>query len=80
MMILMGRILAETEYKVLVEPYGTYEDWYDAPDEENRKWVRKDKIEAIDDAPVEPHEFTGYVNTEEALELSMSHAQAGRFL
>jgi len=80
MMIVMGRILAETEYKVLIEPYGTYEDWYEAEDEEMRKWMRKDKIEAINDAPVEPHEFTSYVNSEEPLELAMSHAQAGRFL
>lgn len=80
MMILMGRILAETEYKVFVEPYGTYEDWYDTEDEENRKWMKKDKIEAINDEPIEPHLFTPFVNTEEALELSMSHAQAGRFL
>ena len=80
MIILMGRIMAETEYKVLIEPYGTYEDWYDSEDEEMRKWMRKDKIEAINDAPIEPHLFTEFVQTEEALELSMSHEQAGRFL
>ena len=80
MIVLMGRILQETEYKVLIEPYGTYEDWYDAPDEEMRKWMRKDAIEAINDAEVEPYDFTQFVNTEEALEISMSHAQAGRYL
>ena len=80
MIVLMGRILQETDYKVLIEPYGTYEDWYDSPDEEMRKWIRKDKIEAINDAAVEPHEFTEYVNTEEALEISMPHREAGRYL
>ena len=80
MIVLMGRIMAETEYKVLIEPYGTYEDWYDSTDEEMRKWMRKDAIEAINDAPIEPHLFTEFVNTEEALELSMSHQAAGRYL
>jgi hypothetical protein len=80
MIVLMGRILEETDYKVLIEPYGTYEDWYDSPDEEMRKWMRKDKIQAINDAPVEPWAFTDYVNTEEVLEISMPHKEAGRYL
>lgn len=80
MIVLMGRILAETEFKVLIEPYGTYEDWYDSPDEDMRKWVEKSKIEAINDSEVEPHEFSQFVNTEEALEISLPHAQARRFL
>jgi hypothetical protein len=80
MIVLMGRIMAETEYKVLIEPYGTYEDWYDSEDEEMRKWMRKDKIETINDAPVEPHMFSDYVQTDEVLELAMSHQAAGRYL
>lgn len=80
MLILMGRIVQETEDKVLVEAYGTYEDWYDSPDEGNQHWVHKNKIEAINDEYIEPHLFTPFVMTEEALELAMPHAQARRFL
>jgi hypothetical protein len=76
----MGRILQETAYKVLIEPYGTYEDWYDMPDEEMRKWTRKDKIEAINDSTIDQHDFSEYINTEEALEISMPHSEAGRYL
>lgn len=80
MVVLIGRILEENRTKVLIEPYGTYEDWYDSPDPDMRKWIRKDKIEAINDSEVDPYEFTQYINTEEVLEISMPHKQAERYL
>lgn len=74
----MGRILQIGEERVLIEPYGTYEDWYDLPDEEQRKWVRKDLIEAIDDTV--PVDWDMYLNTEDVLEITMPTSQAGRLL
>jgi len=76
--ILMGRILEETEEKVLIEPYGTYEDWYDSPDEDMRKWVKKSYIETINDEYVE--DFSSFVNTEEVLEIALPQSQARRML
>ncbi len=41
MIIIMARILEEDEQKVLIEPYGTYDDWYDDENEDLRTWVKK---------------------------------------
>ena len=49
MTIVMGRLLAESSLRVLVEPYGTYEDFYDTPDEELRVWIKKSKIQTVND-------------------------------
>lgn len=74
----MGRILEEEDERVLIEPYGTYEDWYDLPDEEMRRWVKKDLIETVNDEYVE--DFSTLVNTEDVLEIALPTNQARRLL
>ncbi len=78
MTIVMARLLAESSQRVLVEPYGTYEDYWDSPDEEMRMWIRKDKIVTINDGYVE--EWMKWLNTEEPVELMVSEHTAGRLL
>ena len=78
MTIVMARLLAESSQRVLVEPYGTYEDYYDVEDEELRLWIKKDKISTINDEYVE--EFLPWLNTEDPVELMVSDHTAGRLL
>jgi hypothetical protein len=74
----MGRLLAESSKRVLVEPYGTYEDFYDTPDEDLRVWIYKQKIVTINDEYVE--EYLTWLNSAEPLELMVSDHTAGRLL
>jgi len=78
MTIVMGRLLAESSWCVLVEPYGTYEDYYDMPDEDLQKWVEKKHIVTINDEYVE--QYVDWLNTENPLELMVSEHTAGRLL
>ena len=78
MTIVMARLLAESSQRVLVEPYGTYEDYWDSPDEEMRIWIEKKKIVTINDEYVE--DYLTWLNTEEPIELMVSEHTAGRVL
>jgi len=74
----MGRILEETENKLLIEAYGVYEDWYDLPNEDLRKWVKKSCIITVNDEYTE--DFSKWVNSEEPLEIALPQSQAKRLL
>jgi hypothetical protein len=76
----MARLLAESSKRVLVEPYGTYEDYYDTPDEEMHTWVDKTKISTINDEYVDGDQWLTYLNSEDPLELMVSEHTAGRLL
>ena len=68
MIIIMARIIAERERLILVEPYGTYEDWYEDPNEDLHKWIPKNKIITINDEETE--DFGQYVKGD-IVELAM---------
>jgi hypothetical protein len=76
----MARLLAESSKRVLVEPYGTYEDYYDTPDEEMHTWIDKTKISTINDEYVDGDQWLTYLNSEDPLELMVSEHTAGRLL
>lgn len=78
MTIVMARLLAESSQRVLVEPYGTYEDYYDVPDEEMQTWIDKSKISTINDEYVE--DYLPWLNSADPLELMVSEHTAGRLL
>ena len=81
MVILMVRLVAQDEQKVLVEPYGVYEDWYDDPNDELHKWVKKAQIQTINDEYVDEwDDWSEWINTEEALEIAVSHRLGERLL
>jgi hypothetical protein len=61
MTIVMARLLAESSKRVLVEPYGTYEDYYDTPDEEMHTWIDKTKISTINDEYVDGDQWLTYL-------------------
>lgn len=78
MTIVMARLIAESSQRVLVEPCGTYEDYYDAPDEDMRQWIGKNKIVTINDEYVE--NYLPWLNTAEPVELMVNEHTAGRLL
>jgi hypothetical protein len=78
MTIVMGRLIAESSQRVLVEPCGTFNDYYDAPDEDMRKWIGKNKIVTINDEYVENYQL--WLNTEDPVELMVSEHTAARLL
>ncbi len=74
MIIIMARIIAERERSILVEPYGTYEDWYEDPNEDLHKWISKSKIITINDEQLAyPEDFSQFVN-KGVLEIAMPNA------
>ena len=79
MTIVMGRLLAESSMRVLVEPYGTYEDYYDEPDADLLRWIEKNKIVTINDSYTDD-DWSKWLNTAEPLELMVSEHTAGRLL
>jgi hypothetical protein len=77
----MVRVLDEDEQKILIEPYGTYDDWYDEENDDLRTWVKKSQIHAIDDEVTDEWgDWSGYLNTEDPLEITVSHRLAERLL
>ena len=72
MMIIMARLIAESSERVLVEPYGTFDDYYDTPNEDMRSWVAKKKISTINDEYV--------VDTKDPIELAVSEKTGERLL
>ena len=81
MIIVMARVLKEDEQKVLVESYGTYDDWYDEANEDLHKWIKKSQVQTINDEYVDEWEdWSKWVNTEDALELAVSHRLGERLL
>jgi len=78
MIIIVARLLEEDEEKVLVEPYGTYDDWYDEENEDLHRWIKKSQIQTINDEYVE--DWSDWINTEEAIEIAVSHRLAERLL
>ena len=78
MMIIMARLIAESSQRVLVEPYGTFNDYYDTPNEDMRTWVSKKKIATINDEYVE--DYLPLLNTSEPVELAVSEHTGGRLL
>ncbi len=81
MVIVMARLVEEDEQKVLVEPYGSYTDWYDEPNDELHMWLRKAQIHAINDEEVDEwDDWAEWMNSEEALELTVSHRLGERLL
>ena len=81
MIIVMVRILEEDEQKILVEPYGVYDDWYDEENEDLRKWIKKSQVQAINDSETDEWgDWSEYVKTEDPIEISVSHRLAERLL
>tara|TARA_R110000772_G_scaffold267971_3_gene393578 strand:+ start:17050 stop:17298 length:249 start_codon:yes stop_codon:yes gene_type:complete len=81
MIIVMVRVLEEDEQKVLVEPYGTYDDWYDQENEDLRQWIKKSQVQAINDGEVDEwDDWSEWFNTEDPIEISVSHRLAERLL
>ncbi len=81
MIIVMVRILEEDEQKVFVEPYGTYDDWYDDENEDLRTWIKKSQIQTINDAYTDEWgDWAEYINTEDPIEIAVSHRLAERLL
>jgi len=78
MMIIMARLIAESSQRVLVEPYGTFNDYYDTPNEEMRTWIPKKKISTINDEYVE--DYFPWLNTEQPVELAVSEHTGERLL
>jgi hypothetical protein len=81
MIIIMARILEENDEKILIEPYGTYDDSYDEENEDLRKWVKKSQIQTINDAYTDEWgDWAEWINTEDPLEMAVSHRLAERLL
>lgn len=78
MIIVVARLIAENNQRVLVEPYGTYEDYYDEPNEEMRQWIGKNKIITVNDEYVDDYE--DWLNSEDPVELMVSESTAERLL
>jgi len=78
MIIIMARLLKEDEEKVLVEPYGTYDNWYDESNEDLQRWINKSQIQTINDEYVE--EWSDWIETEEVVEIAVSHRLGERLL
>jgi hypothetical protein len=78
MMIIMARLIAESSQRVFVEPYGTFNDYYDEPNEELRQWVSKKQISTINDEYVE--DYLPWLNTAEPVELAVSEHTGERLL
>lgn len=78
MMIIMARLIAESSERVFVEPYGTFDDYYDTPNEDMRIWISKKKISTINDEYVE--DYTPWLNTEQPVELAVSEKTGERLL
>jgi hypothetical protein len=81
MIIVIVRIVEEDEQKVLVEPYGTYDDWYDDENEDLRKWIKKSQIQTINDAYTDEWgDWSEFIGTEDPIEIAVSHRLAERLL
>ena len=81
MIIVMARICEEDEQKILIEPYGTYDDWYDETNEDLRKWVKKSQVQTINDEYAEEwDDWTQWIETEDPIEIAVSHRLAERLL
>jgi hypothetical protein len=81
MIIVMVRILEEDEQKVFVEPYGTYDDWYDEENEDLRTWIKKSQIQAINDEETDEWgDWSAFIETEDPIEICVSHRLAERLL
>ena len=81
MIIVMVRILEEDEQKILVEPYGTYDDWYDDPNDDLHKWIKKSQVQTINDAYTDEWgDWSEFIDTDEPIEIAVSHRLAERLL
>jgi len=80
-LIVMVRVLEEDEQKILIEPYGTYDDWYDEENADLRKWIKKSQVQAINDEETDEWgDWSEWINTEDPIEMSVSHRLAERLL
>jgi hypothetical protein len=81
MIIVMARIVKEDEQKILIEPYGTYDDWYDDENDDLRKWVKKSQIQTINDEYTDEWgDWSKWLSTEDPIEIAVSHRLAERLL
>lgn len=80
-MIVVGRIMKVKDGAVLIEPYGTPDDFYEMPDREAQKWVKTHLIRAVDDS--ETDEYTDWEDLfiqGNSHEFTMTAGQAKRLL
>jgi hypothetical protein len=80
MIVIVGRILKKRGGSVYIEPYGTYDDWYDSPNEDARKWVAIRLIESINDETFDPDTLPMHQLRGEPIEIGLPDEVAIKLL